>query len=99
VLQDLDQMKGSVATTSVLGRRSLGARARRIPDCHHQRHAGSGRGAATLVRHRLALVTVVVRLSKNLNVIFIIFEVFLYSSIKDPNLSRKNTKPGLVFFF
>jgi hypothetical protein len=65
-----------MAVTLALGRWSLGARARRLPDCHHHCQAGSGKGAATTARRRLALVTiVVVRWSKNLDVISIMFGV------------------------
>ena len=75
--EDSDQSKDSMAATSALGRWSLGARARRLPGCHQQRQAGSGRGAATAARRWLALAAVVVaRWSKDLNVIFIMFEVF-----------------------
>jgi hypothetical protein len=76
VSEDSDQFKGSMATTSALGRRSLCAHARRLPDCHEQYQAGSSRGAA--VRRRLALlVVVVIRWSRKLNVIFIIFGVLV----------------------
>ena len=62
-----------MAATLALGRWSLGARARRLPDCHQQRQAGSDGGAATAARRRLALATVVVvRWSKDLDVIIII---------------------------
>jgi hypothetical protein len=71
-----DRYKGSKATTLALGRWSLGARARRLHDCHQQRHADSGKGAATAAHRRLALAAVVVvRWSKDLNVIFIMFEL------------------------
>ena len=80
VLQVSDQFKGSMATTSSLGRWSLGARARRLPDCHQQWHAGSGNGAATAARRRLALAAVVfVRWSKDLDVIFIMFRILCTS--------------------
>ena len=66
-----------MAATSALWRWSLGARARRLSGCHQQREAGSGRGATTAARRRLALAAVViVRWSKNLDVIFIMFEMF-----------------------
>jgi hypothetical protein len=38
--------KVSMATTSALGRWSLGARARSFPSCHQQRQTGSGKEAA-----------------------------------------------------
>jgi hypothetical protein len=47
VLEASDRFKGSKATTLALRRWSLGARARRLRDCHQQRHADSGKGAAT----------------------------------------------------
>ena len=72
--------KGSTATTAAPGRWSLGARAQRLPSCHRQGQASSGRGAATAARRRLVLATiVVVRWSWNLDVIFIMFEVFCTS--------------------
>ena len=77
VSEDLAQFKGSIATTSALGRWSLGARARRLSGCHRQGQAGSGKGAATAARQRLILTAVVVaRWSKDLDVIFIMFDVF-----------------------
>jgi hypothetical protein len=45
VLEDSDQFKDSMATTSALGRWSLGVRARRLPYYHQQ--ADSGKGVAT----------------------------------------------------
>jgi hypothetical protein len=42
VLEASDLFKGSTATISALGRWSLGARARRLPDYHQQRQANSG---------------------------------------------------------
>jgi hypothetical protein len=47
VLEDLDQFKDSMATTSTLGHWSLGACAQRFPQCHQQHRAGSDKGAAT----------------------------------------------------
>ena len=77
VSKDLEQFKGSMAATAALGRWSLGARARRLPVCHQQRQAGSDGGAATAARRRLAPAAVVVaRWSKDLDVIFIMFEMF-----------------------
>jgi hypothetical protein len=74
VSENLDLFKSFMATTSTLGRWSLGARARRLPDCHQQRQADSGRGAATAARRRLALAAiVVVRWYKDLDVIFFTF--------------------------
>jgi hypothetical protein len=62
----------------VLGRWSLGARAQRLSDCHQQCQADSGKGAATAARQRLALaVVVVVKWSRDLNVIFYV-SVALY---------------------
>ena len=80
VLEDSDQFKSSTVTTSALGRWSLGAHARRISGCHQQRLADSNTGAAIAARRRLALAAVVViRWSKNLDVIFIMFGVFCTS--------------------
>jgi hypothetical protein len=77
---DMDRLKSSMATTSALWRWSLGARARRLPGCHRQSQAGFHRGAATTVCRRLVLsAIVVVRLSKSLNVIFIILGVICTS--------------------
>jgi hypothetical protein len=45
--------------TSALGRGSLGARARRLSDCHQQRQPSYGKGAATMAHRRLALAAVV----------------------------------------
>jgi hypothetical protein len=58
VLEASDRFKGSMAATLALGRWSLGAHARRLPDYHQQRQADSGKGAATTVRRRLALAAV-----------------------------------------
>jgi hypothetical protein len=70
VLEALDLFKGSMATISALGRWSLGACARRLPDCQ----ADSGMGAATAARQRLTPAAVmVVRWSKDLTIIFIMF--------------------------
>jgi hypothetical protein len=45
-----------------------------LPDCHQQRQDDYGKGAAIAARRRLALaVVVVVRWSKDLNVLFIMF--------------------------
>jgi hypothetical protein len=75
-----DLCKGSMAMTAAPGHWSLGARARRLPGCHRQGQAGSGRGATTAMRRRLVLAAVVVvRWSQNLDVIFIIFEMFCTS--------------------
>jgi hypothetical protein len=84
VLEALDQFKGLMAANLALGRWSLGARARRLPDCHQHRQVGSGKGAATMACRRLALLTlVVVRWSKNIDVISIIclgcFVIFVNS--------------------
>jgi hypothetical protein len=69
----LDLFEGSTATITVSGRLSFGAR--RVPD--RQGQAGSGREAA---RRRLDLTVVVVVLwCRNLDVIFIIFEVLCIS--------------------
>jgi hypothetical protein len=74
VLEVSDRFKGSTAMISALGRWSLGAHAQRLLDCHQQRQADSGMGAATAVPRRLAPAEVVfVRWSKDLNVIFIMF--------------------------
>jgi hypothetical protein len=52
----------------------LRSRARRFPDCHQQRQADSGKRAVIAARQRLTLaVVVVVRWSKDLNAIFIMF--------------------------
>jgi hypothetical protein len=80
VLEASDRFKGSMAATSALEHWSLGARERRFPDCHQQRQADSGKGAATMACRRLALAAeVVVRWSKDQNVIFIIFVVLCTS--------------------
>ena len=88
VLQFSDQFKGSMATTLSLGRWSLGARARRLPDCHQQWHAGSGNGAATTARRRLVRApAMVVRLSTDLDLIFIMVEVFcIYDELYEGNM-------------
>jgi hypothetical protein len=79
VLQVSDRFKGSITTTFALGRWSLVARVRRLPDCHQQWQADSGKGAARAASRRLALAAeVVVRWSKDLNVIFIMFVMLLY---------------------
>jgi hypothetical protein len=66
VLEVSDRFKGSTAVISALGRWSLGEHARRLPDCHLQRQEAA--------RQRLApAAVVVVRWSKDLNVIFIMF--------------------------
>jgi hypothetical protein len=57
-----------------LGRWSLAVRARSLLDCHQQWKTDSGMGAATAAHRRLALAAVVVvRWSKDLNIIFIMF--------------------------
>jgi hypothetical protein len=62
--------------TLAFGRWFLGTRARRIPDCHQQHQADSGKGVITAARRWLALaIVVVVRWSKDLDIIFIMFEV------------------------
>jgi hypothetical protein len=74
VLEASDQFKGSMAATSALESWSLGACERRLPHCHQQHQADSVKGAATAARRRLALAAVlVVRWSKDLNVIFTMF--------------------------
>jgi hypothetical protein len=74
VLEASDLFKGSMATISALGHWSLGARAQRLPDCHQQCQADSGMGAAIAARQRLTLAAVmIVRWSKDLTVIFIMF--------------------------
>jgi hypothetical protein len=71
VLEDLDQFKGSMVAALALGCWSLGARARMLPDCHQHRQADFGKGAT---RQRLVPATVVVvRWSKYLNVLSIMF--------------------------
>ena len=80
VLQVSDQFKGSMATTSSLGRWSLWTRARRLPDCHQQWQCRLRNGAATAARRRLALAAiVVVRWSKDLDVNFIMFRILCTS--------------------
>ena len=60
-----------MATTVALGRWSLGARAQRLPVCHQQGQAGSGRGVTTTARQQFVLAAVVVlRCSRNLYVVF-----------------------------
>jgi hypothetical protein len=44
------QLRSSMAMTSARGCWSLGARAQRLPGCHQQRQADSGKVAATAVR-------------------------------------------------
>jgi hypothetical protein len=74
VLKVLDRFKGSTVTISALGRWFLGARARRFSDCHQQSKANSDMGTTTTARRRLApAAVVIVRWSKNVNVIFMIF--------------------------
>jgi hypothetical protein len=74
VLEASDRFKGSTVTISALGHWFLGARARRFSDCHQQNKANSDMGAATTARRRLAPATVlVVRWSKDVNVIFMMF--------------------------
>ena len=76
----LGSIQKLTVTTSALGRWSLGARAQRLPGCHQQHQAGSSTGAATTARQRLTPVAVVViRWSKNLDVIFNMFGVFCTS--------------------
>jgi hypothetical protein len=76
VLQASDQFKGSTATILALRRWSLGTRARRLPDCHQQCQVDSGMGAAIAAHRRLTpAAVVVVRWSKDLNVIFIMFRL------------------------
>jgi hypothetical protein len=41
VLRDSNRFKISMAITITLGRWSLGARTRKLPDCHQQRQTGS----------------------------------------------------------
>jgi hypothetical protein len=80
VLEALNQFMGSMAATSALRRWSLGARARRLPNCHQQRQADSAKGAAIETRRRLApIAVVVVRWIKDLNIIFIMFVVLCTS--------------------
>ena len=60
-----------MTTTAALGYWSLGAHARRLPGCHQQGQAGSGRGVTTRARRQFVLAAVVVvRCSRNLDVIF-----------------------------
>lgn len=67
---------GSMATTAVLGRWSLRARARRLPGYYRQGQADFDRGAAAVARRRLVLAAIViVRRSQNLDAIFIMFEI------------------------
>jgi hypothetical protein len=67
-----------MATTLAPGHWSLRARARRLPDCHQQCLADSGKGGATVAHRWLALAAVVVvRWSKDVNVTFIMFMVFI----------------------
>jgi hypothetical protein len=74
VLEASDQFKGSMAVTSALGSWSLEACAQRLLHYHQQRQVDSSKGAATAARWRLALVAVVVvRWSKDLDVIFTMF--------------------------
>ena len=55
---------------------SLGAHARKRHDCHRQGQAGSSMRAAIVARRRLDLAaTMVVQLSMDLDVIFIMFEL------------------------
>jgi hypothetical protein len=58
--EDSDQFKRSMATTSTLGRWSLGTRAQRLLDCHEQCQVGSSSGAATATHRWLALAVVMV---------------------------------------
>lgn len=52
-----------------------------FPDCHRQGQAGSGVGTATATHWRLVLAAVmIVRLSMDVDVIFIMFWVFCTSS-------------------
>ena len=53
VSKDLAQFKGSMATTSALGRWSLVTRSRRLSGCHQQRQAGSSRGAGERRQRRV----------------------------------------------
>lgn len=74
------RFKDSTATIAAPGRWSLGARVRRFPSCHQQGQAGSDMGVATTARRRLVVAAVmVVRWSTDLDVIFIMFEVFCTS--------------------
>ena len=60
-----------MTTTAALGYWSLGAHARRLPGCHQQGQAGSGRGVTPTARQQFVLADVVVICcSWNLDVIF-----------------------------
>lgn len=75
-----DLCKSSTTATAAPGRWSLGACARRLPGCHRQGQAGSSRGVATAAYRQLVhTVVVVVWWSRNLNVIFIMFEMLCTS--------------------
>jgi hypothetical protein len=52
VLEASDRFKGSTTTISAIRRWSIGACARRLPDCHQQCEADSGMGGATAARQR-----------------------------------------------
>ena len=75
-----DLCRVSTMMTAALGNSSIGARARRLPDYHQQGQAGSGMRAATAAPRRLVLaVTMIIWLSMDLDVIFIMFEVLCTS--------------------
>jgi hypothetical protein len=66
--------------SSTLEHWSLEAHAQRFLGCHHQRQASSSTGAAAAAHRQLALeAVVVVRWSKNLDVMFIMFEMICTS--------------------
>jgi hypothetical protein len=72
VSEDSDQIKGSIETTLALGWWFLGEHARVLSDCDEQCQVGSS-GGVVVYQPLALLVVVVVRWSKELNVIFIIF--------------------------
>jgi hypothetical protein len=99
VLEDLDQFKGSMAMIAAMGRWSLGAHARKLPDYHQHHQVGSVKGAMTAACQRLTLAAVVIVMwSKDLDIISIIFSV-LCTSYKlsgiDSDLSRKKKHQSL----
>jgi hypothetical protein len=80
VLETSDHFKGLIAITLALGHWSLRARAQRFPDYHQQCQDDSDEGSVIAVHQRLALAAVmVVRWSKNLDVIFVMVEMLCIS--------------------
>ena len=55
-----DRFKGLMTTIAAQGRWSLGARARRLPDCNRQCQAGFGMGAVTVACRLLVQVVAMV---------------------------------------